>query len=33
MLPFLFGRIMIIDTFTRVGTVDLPFSCIFLIFG
>ena len=29
LLPFLFGRIMIIQTFTRVGVATLPLSFIF----
>ena len=33
MLPFLFGRIMIIETFTRVCATDPPLSCNLLIFG
>ena len=32
MLPFLFGRIMDIQTLVRVRTTDLPLPCVFLIF-
>ncbi len=32
MLPFLFGRIMVIETFVRVCATDLSLSRTFLIF-
>ena len=32
-LPFLFGRIMRIETFTRVRPTALPLPCVFLTFG
>ena len=31
MLPFLFGRIMVIETFVRVCATDLPLPLAFLI--